>query len=260
MRSSQCNVRGWPHMPSLILNGDKRPDTLSNTCTTGGVFSALQPLLSRLPTPNPYVNDLNYTIQSFQKFERELQTSRPSLRYNELLTLAYKAFATSINFPEPSDVEAQHFSSQIGSWPAFPDTVAALKALKKHYKLVILSNIDNDSIAASISGPLEGIEFDAVYTAQDIGSYKPSLSNFKHLLEGIKRDLGVEKENVLHTAQSLLLDQIPAKSMGMHSAWINRENEVEKLESLKGEVAFTWQFNSMGEMAAAVEEEFERAK
>ena len=136
----------------------------------------------------------------------------------------------------------------------------ALQALKKHYKLVILSNIDNDSISATISGPLEGVEFDAVYTAQNIGSYKPSLANFRYLLEGIRKDLGVEKEQILHTAQALLADQIPAKTMGMHSAWINREDQDEELEKLKGQVDFTWQFKSMGQMAAAVEEEFESAK
>lgn len=235
-------------------------DTTADAYTIGGVFSGLQPLLLRLPTPNPYINDQKHTIQSFQKFERELQTSRPSLRYNELLPIAYKEFATFISLPEPSDEEAQNFGSLIGSWPAFPDTVPALKALKKHYKLVIISNIDNDSIAGTISGPLKGVEFDAVYTAQDIGSYKPSLSNFRYLLEGVKRDLGVEKKNILHTAQALLIDHIPAKTMGMHSAWINREDEDELLERVKGEVAFTWQFNSMGEMAAAVEKEFETAK
>lgn len=182
------------------------------------------------------------------------------MRYNELLPIAYKAFATSINLPEPSDEEAGYFGAGIGAWPAFPDTVPALQALKKHYKLVILSNIDNDSIAATISGPLKGVEFDAVYTAQNIGSYKPNLANFKYLLEGVKRDLGVEKDHVLHTAQALLADQIPAKTMGMHSAWINREGQEGELEKLKGKVDFTWQFESMGEMAAAVEKKFGSAK
>ena len=199
-------------------------------------------------------------MRAFQKFEHELQISRPALRYNELLQLAYKAFAASIHLPEPSEEEVHHFGSLVGAWPAFPDTVAALKVLKKHFKLVILSNIDNDSIAATISGPLKGVEFDAVYTAQDIGSYKPNLSNFKYLLEAVKVDLGVEKEHILHTAQALLVDHIPAKTMGMHSAWINREDEEETLEKIKGEVAFTWQFESLGEMAAAVEKEFESAK
>jgi FMN phosphatase YigB (HAD superfamily) len=182
-----------------------------------GLFTGLQPLLARLPVPNPYVNDQKYTLEAFQKFERSLQTSNPNLRYNELLPVAYKSFATSINLPAPSEKEANHFGAQIGSWSAFPDTVAALIALKKHYKLAILSNIDNDSIAATLSGPLKGVEFDAVYTAQNIGSYKPDLKNFNYLLEGVKRDIGVGKEEVLHTGKNYPMFSAGISSMGAES-------------------------------------------
>ena len=220
------------------------------------MFTGLQPLLSRLPVPNPYINNKIHTLDAFQTFERHLQTTQPSLRYNELLPLAYTAFATSLNLPAPSKEEAQAFGAQIGSWPAFPDTVPALLALKKHYKLVMLSNIDNDSIARTLSGPLKGVEFDAVYTAQDIGSYKPDLRNFEYLLDGVKRDFGVEKGQDLHTAQSLTHDLVPAKLMEMSGVWIDRENQEEKLRELREKVDFTWKFGSMGEMAEEVEREF----
>lgn len=219
----------------------------------GGMFAGLQPLLRRLPTPNPYINDQKFTLAAFQEFEWQLQTAHPTLRYNELLPLAYTAFAKSVNLSPPSKSEAHHFGSSIGTWPAFPDTVPALQALKKHYKLVMLSNIDNDSIAATLSGPLKDVDFDAVYTAQDIGSYKPDLKNFTYLLKAVKRDLGIEKAQVLHTAQSLTHDLVPAKSMGMSGVWIDREGEDEKLKTLREQVDFTWKFKSMGEMA----EEFE---
>ena len=68
----------------------------------------------------------------------------------------------------------------------------------------ILSNIDRESFAAS--NRKLGVEFDAVYTAQDIGSYKPSLANFHYLQEHVKQDCGVEAEDLLHTAQSLYHD------------------------------------------------------
>jgi len=223
------------------------------------MFAGLQPLLSRLPTPNPYVEDKFHTLSAFQAFEWDIQRTQPTLRYNELLPLAYKAFAASLSLPEPSEQEARDFGSQIGSWPAFPDTVPALKALKKHYKLVMLSNIDNDSIARTIAGPLAGVEFDAVFTAQDIGSYKPDLKNFKYLIEGVKK-LGVEKEEILHTAQSLTHDCVPAKTMGLSSTWIDRENQEGKRQELADKLNFTWRFKSMGEMAEAVDQEFEEMK
>ncbi|KAE8441852.1 hypothetical protein EG329_004253 [Mollisiaceae sp. DMI_Dod_QoI] len=222
-----------------------------------GMFAGLQPLISRLPPGNPYQNNKEYTLSQFSEFEHELQASQPSLRYNELLAVAYKAFASSIGLPPPSDAEAQVYGASIGTWPAFPDTVAALRSLKKRYKLVMLSNIDNDTIARTISGPLGGVEFDLVLTAQDIGSYKPDLKNFEYLLQKIKTELRFEKEQILHTAQSLRADHVPAMKMGMTSVWIDREHQVEKMQTLKenGEVNFTWSFNTMGEMAEAVEKE-----
>jgi len=221
------------------------------------MFAGLQPLISRLPTPNAYINDKFHTLAAFQTFEWEIQRSRPRLRYNELLPLAYKAFAASLSLPEPSDQEAHDFASQIGSWPAFPDTVPALQALKKHYKLVLLSNIDNDSIARTTLGPLAGVEFDAVFTAQNIGSYKPDLKNFHYLIEEVKKRLGVEKGEILHTAQSLTHDCVPAKTMGLSSTWIDRENQEKKRQELKEQLNFTWRFASMGEMAEAVDKEFQ---
>jgi 2-haloalkanoic acid dehalogenase type II len=222
-----------------------------------GMFTGLQPLISRLPPDNPYENNKEYTLAHFQQYERELQTSHPSLRYNELLPLAYKSFASSLKLPPPSEAEAVAFGSHIGSWPAFPDTVAALKSLKTRYKLVILSNIDNDSIARTISGPLAGVDFDLVLTAQEIGSYKPDLKNFEYLIGKIESELGIEKERILHTAQSLSGDQVPAKKMGLSSVWVDREGQEGKMLALKekGDINFTWRYASMGEMADAVEKE-----
>jgi len=222
-----------------------------------GMFTGLQPLISRLPSDNPYKDNKEYTLSHFQKYEKELQTSQPSLRYNELLPLAYKSFASSLSLPTPPEDEALSFGSNIGSWPAFSDTVSALLSLKKKYKLVILSNIDNDSICRTISGPLSGVEFDLVLTAQEIGSYKPDLRNFEYLVKKIKEELGIEKEGILHTAQSLSCDQVPAMKMGISGAWIDREGQEEKVRMLKekGEVNFTWRFETMGEMAKAVEKE-----
>ncbi|KAG0649761.1 hypothetical protein D0Z07_3884 [Hyphodiscus hymeniophilus] len=224
----------------------------------GGMFAGLQPLLTQLSTPNPYINDRDYTLSKFGTFERHLQETQPTLLYRELLPQAYIQFASFLQLPEPTRKDAEAFGASIGTWPAHPDTVAALRVLKKHYKLVMLSNIDNETIARTQSGPLAGVEFDAVYTAEMIGSYKPDLKNFEYLLKGVKREFGVEKGEVLHTAQALLADMVPAKSMGMTASWIDREKEDEKCAELKGEgkVAFTWKFGTLGEMAKAVEAAF----
>ena len=141
------------------------------------------------------------------------------------------------------------------NWPAFPDTADALRYLKTRYRLVILSNVSRDGFAAS--NRKLGVEFDAVYTAQDIGSYKPAPANFEYLLEHLRRDLGLDKQDILHTAQSLFHDHVPAKSFGLATAWIDRQRLSEtgnwgataKLDELP---TTDFLFHSMGEMAAAV--------
>jgi len=223
----------------------------------GGMFEGLQPLLAHLPDPTPYTSNRDHTLKDFQSIERTLQREQPKLPYNELLALAYTSFAKSLSLPPPSVEETKAFGSRIGSWGAFQDTVPALQTLKKYYKLVMLSNVDNASIARTISGPLAGVEFDAVYTAQNIGSYKPDLKNFDYLVSGVKKELGVEKSQILHTAQSLTHDCVPAKSMDMSSVWIDRDGQTEKLRELRESVNFTWRFETLGEMAEAVEKAFQ---
>ncbi|KAK0104640.1 hypothetical protein ONS95_004921 [Cadophora gregata] len=223
----------------------------------GGLFESLLPLLSKLSDPTPYTQDRAHTLIEFQAFEWMLQHENPTLPYPEVLSQAYVLFAKSLSLAVPSAEEAKTFGSQIGTWTAFPDTVPALQTLEKYYKLVILSNIDDASIARTVSGPLAGVDFDAVYTAQQIGSYKPDLKNFEYLLKGAERELGVRKEDVLHTSQSLTHECVPAKTMGMSSVWIDRDRQDEKLKSLKEGVNFTWRFETLGEMAEAVEIAFQ---
>jgi 2-haloalkanoic acid dehalogenase type II len=225
------------------------------------MFTGLQPLLKQLPTPNPYINDRTYTLSQFTKFERHLQETQPTLLYRELLPKAYIDFAAHLNLPAPPQADADAFGASIGTWPAHLDTIAALLTLQKYYKLVMLSNIDNDTIARTQSGPLAGVKFDAVYTAEMIGSYKPDLKNFNYLLDGVKGEFGVDKREVLHTSQALHHDMMPAKSMGMSAAWIDREREDEKCAQMEeeGEVAFTWRFGTLGEMAEDVKRAFAEA-
>ena len=99
----------------------------------GGMFTGLKPLLVQLPTPNPYIHNRAYTVSKFQTFERHLQETQPTLLYRELLAQAYIQFASFLDLPSPSKQDAEAFGASIGTWPAHPDTVAALKTLKKQY-------------------------------------------------------------------------------------------------------------------------------
>ena len=131
-----------------------------------------------------------------------------------------------------------------------------MKQLKKHYKLVILSNVDTKSFAQVLKGALAGVEFDAVYVAEEIGSYKPDLKNFQYLITHARDELGVQMEQILMTANGLESDHVPAMKVGMTSAWISRGQGDKELKVVEGKVAITWRFDSMGDMAVAAEREF----
>jgi 2-haloalkanoic acid dehalogenase type II len=236
------------------------------------ITTAFQPLLSRLPSSSPHSHlktDRLALAALYNHHEHTLQAEQPTLRYNKVLRQIYLRLAKEldISYQDLSqlDSEATRFGQSVGEWAAFPDTVDACKRLSKFYKLVPLSNVDRDSFAKTLNGALHGIPFWRSYLAEDIGSYKPDLRNFEYLLSHVKQDSEseggepIEKDDILHTAQSIMHDHIPAKKMGMSSAWIARKGagmggKVEELHK-NGEVGYGWRFATLGEMADAVEAE-----
>jgi 2-haloacid dehalogenase len=158
-------------------------------------------------------------LEAFGDVEARCERETPARLYPEILESVLERLAArwSVTLRQG---EARAFGESVGRWPAFPDSPAALQYLKQHYKLVILSNVDHASFAKS--NERLGVAFDRVITAQDIGSYKPDVRNFRHAMADIKQTLGVEANQVLHTAQSIFHDIVPAKSVGLATMWINR--------------------------------------
>ena len=124
-----------------------------------------------------------------------------------------------LNSNEELDKE---FGNSVPYWPAFADSADALRKLKTKFKLIILSNVNNAGFADS--SRLLGVEFDAIYTAEQIGSYKPNPANFEYMLKSVKQTFGINKDSILHVAQSIFHDHIPAKALGMTTVWIDRQN------------------------------------
>jgi 2-haloacid dehalogenase len=180
-----------------------------------GLWNALQPLIS--------AGQLNIereeALNLFSRLETEQEVETPSLRYSALLAVIHARMAKKWGVHAHADLH-DRFGASVPDWPAFPDSAEALAYLKRHYKLVILSNVDRLSFAAS--NKKLGVTFDAIYTAEDIGSYKPDPRNFAYLIEHLEADLGIGKSQILHTAQSLHHDHVPAERAGLAHAWIDR--------------------------------------
>ena len=211
-----------------------------------GLFAALQPLLARAGMDLPR----DAVLATFAQHESRQEAATPTLRYADLLAEVHAQLAHAWGVA-PVAAESQAFGASVGDWPAFDDTVAALQYLAEHYRLVILSNVDRTSFAATL--PRLGVTFDAVFTAEDIGSYKPDPRNFAYLIEHLAA-MGLQRHDILHTAQSLFHDHAPANAAGLASAWIDRRQDAVGWGATSAPpqgVRYDFRFVSMAEMAAA---------
>ena len=181
-----------------------------------GIHAALQPMLDAAGRTDPR----DAVLARFAVHESAQQAQTPGMAYPDILAEVHRRLADEFSATVPEAAHAR-FGASVPNWPVFSDSGEALRYLKRHYQLVILSNVDKRSFAAS-NERLQ-VEFDAVYTAQDIGSYKPNPANFDWMLARLA-ERGIAAGSILHTAQSLFHDHVPAKQRGLATAWIDRRS------------------------------------
>jgi 2-haloalkanoic acid dehalogenase type II len=213
-----------------------------------GVLNGLKPLLE--------ANNANFSrdhlLNVYHEAEAAQQDKTPNLKYSELLTTIHPQVAQRLGLRKPTEQQDKDFGDSVAKWPAFPDTVDALRRLGKYYKLAVLSNVDRESFSGSNAGPLQGVKFDLIITAQDVGSYKPNAKNFEYMLREVESKFGIPKDKVLQTAQSQYHDHQPAKKFGIKSSWIERPGA---LMGNRENPIYDWKFATLGDMAEALEKE-----
>jgi 2-haloacid dehalogenase len=211
-----------------------------------GILSALQPLIKR--TASNLAPD--QILETFARYELAQEAETPAMIYSQLLAVVHSQIGKEWGVKTTPAEDAQ-FGASVKDWPAFGDSPAALRYLKQYYKLVILSNVDRESFRGS--NKRLNVEFDSIFTAQDIGSYKPSLANFEYMLSKMA-EAGYHMENILHTAESLLHDHLPANEIGIASAWIHRRHAKEGFGATSKPTEmphYDFRFTSLGEMVDA---------
>jgi 2-haloacid dehalogenase len=154
-------------------------------------------------------------LELFAEFESQEEQQETFRNYREVLKNVVRKLGDRLRF-KPTEEEINSLPESIKDWQPFPDTVEALGLLKQHFKLGIISNIDDDLFAATAK-KLK-IDFDWVITAQQVKSYKPSQQNFQIALNKI----GLASDSILHVAQSLYHDVVPANALGLSTVWVNR--------------------------------------
>ena len=176
-----------------------------------GILDALRPVFSR----HGVGMDDDEALRGFAEAEAVAEAG-PFRRYREVLRDVLLALGDRFGFV-PDEAELGAFPASVGAWPPFSDSAAALRELGARYRLIVLSNVDEDLFA--VTARALGVRFDAVFTAERIGAYKPSRRNFEYLIE----HAGVAREDILHCAQSLYHDIAPARRAGLATVWVNRQ-------------------------------------
>jgi 2-haloacid dehalogenase len=177
-----------------------------------GILPVLRTLLGNhgLSQPDAVI------LQLYSEFEARAETA-PYRPYREVLQSVVRGFANHFKFQATSS-EIHSLHESVPGWLPFPDTMPALLQLQKDYKLAVISNIDDNLFAETQK--LLGIDFHEVVTAQQAGSYKPSTNNFEIALHR----LAISSKDLLHAAQSIYHDVVPARSLGIATVWVNRKS------------------------------------
>ena len=187
--------------------------------------------------------------------EAAVERDHPSALYPEVLATSLRRTGETLG-TRVSDAWARRLADSVPDWPAFPDSADALARLARHYQLIILSNVHRDGFAAS-NQQLRG-DFAAIITAEDVGAYKPAENHFR-ALDATLPGLGLERGEMLHVAQSLFHDHVPAKREGLPSVWINRRHDRPGWRATpqpSDEWSFDLEFRSMADFADAVDRAF----
>lgn len=159
-------------------------------------------------------------LAAFADKEKAVEIEAPRALYPEVLAESFRRVGAALGRPV-TESWAKRLGASVGDWPAFPDAADALSSLAERYRLIIVSNVHRAGFAAS-NEQLRA-DFAAVITAEDVGAYKPAEQHFR-ALEQVLEGFGIARSELLHVAQSLFHDHVPARREGLASVWINRRH------------------------------------
>ena len=210
-----------------------------------GIWEALGPLRSRLSQQL----ERDAALEAFARTETAAQQSNPKRLYRDLLADVHQSLAMEWRV-EPDFKESAAFGASVPNWPAFSDAVDALTYLRRHFRLATITNC----VRSSYQGASKrlGDPWHSIWTAEDIGSYKSDRRNFDYLTARAKAEF-CAAEDILHVAQSLHHDILPAARYGLrYTAWIDRRNAEGGYGATlppTTEANPTWCFSSLTELA-----------
>jgi 2-haloacid dehalogenase len=208
-----------------------------------GISELVRPWLHEMNSQVP----ADLVVSTFALMQARHQQTRPTLLYPEVLRRSWRDIEEQFGWDENS-AHANAFAQSVADWPPFVDTLESLRYLARHYKLGILSNVDN----ASLAGTLQSLDVPFLFTvtAEDVGCYKPGLPHFEKAFSRLAQH-GVSKSEILHVAQSKHHDIAPGRSLGLTTVWVNRRHGKKGTgATLAAEADPTLTVNSLAELVA----------
>jgi 2-haloacid dehalogenase len=178
-----------------------------------GILASLRSILGQSGTTAPD----DALLEAYARHEARLE-AEPWQPYRQILREALVATVTERGVAVPASARAA-LGGSVAEWPAFPDSAAALARLRQRFGLAVITNCDNDLF--DFSDERLGRPFTWRITAQQSGSYKPARRNFEFALQRI----GLPPQRIVHVAQSLYNDHVPAQAMGLRTVWVNRRHD-----------------------------------
>jgi len=130
--------------------------------------------------------------------------------------------APGLGLPD-SKALATGLRDSVADWPAFPDSVAALQRLRKHFKLVTMTNAQTWALkhfSATLGEP-----FDMLLSCDDALCEKPDPRYFAYARGRFEGAWGYLQADNLHVAQSQYHDIGVSKSLGITTCWIERRHD-----------------------------------
>lgn len=242
------------------------------------IYEALRQVLDRLPAESEWRRADSEDMESdvgtrlltmFKRFEDELTVGQKEMRpFATVLTDIYLMIAREIGVPADAAglrEEAERFGAAIETLPPYPDSVESCRRLQGlGFRLVFLSNIEKEaSRLTAQTGPLAQVDWWKTYSASDFPQDDPDRRKLEFLIDSLAQREGVQRDQILHVANSLGHDHVPAKKLGLNSVWIVRDavrwGKAKEMRDSLDKVGYGWRFGTLKEFADAVEEELKSA-
>ena len=196
--------------------------------------------------------DVSELLGRFADAQHQQQRLRPARLYRDVVGEAFAALGNAEAAPVLPE-ERQALVESIGTWPAFPDTLDALRALTRHgFLLGVVSNVDRVSFEGT-RRVLDGL-IDVVVTAEDVGAYKPDREMFEALASALA-DMVIEPAEVLHVAQSRFHGIAPGRAFGLDTVWVDRRaGRPGRGVTMPSEAEPDLRVESLGELVALIDQ------